>query len=62
MSVLFVKVLFDSLDCFVHQCDVSSCVAPAAGGLVWSTGTGDMEMTLPCDGAVNGGLSTSSGC
>lgn len=68
-SVLFEKVWFGNQKCssapvlqFVQHCDVSSCVAPAAGGLVWHTGTGDKGMTLQCDDAVNGGLSSSSGC
>lgn len=69
--MLFEKVLLGSQNqsCsstpvlqFVHHCDVSSCVAPAAGGLVWNTGTGGKEMTLQCDDAVNEGLSSSSGC
>lgn len=69
MFVLFEKVLFENQSCssapllqFVRHCDVSSCVAPAAGGLVWNTGTGDKGMTLQCDDAVNEGLSSSSGC
>lgn len=68
-SVLFEKVRFGNQNSssapvlrFVQHCDVSSCVAPAAGGLVWNTGTGDKGTTLQCDDAVNGGLSSSSGC
>lgn len=69
--MLFEKVRFGSQNqsCssapvrrFVRHCDVSSCVAPEAGGLVWNTGTSDRGTTLLCDDAVNGGLSSSSGC